>query len=236
MVKVSVMSPIHNEEENLPELVRRVDKVMREQCGKNWEFLLVDDNSSDKSFEIMKNLSKKYKNVRIFHHENNRGQTGCFKTAFDNARGDYIITMDGDLQVFPEDIPLFIEKMNNGYEFVNAIRENRQHSFWMVLASRIYNTLMLIFFNSPFMDNASNYSAIKTKFVKNLPLTDNDHRYLAPITKLMGLKRYGEVIIRHQERKKGKSSYKALPKYIKGYPEIFVAWLRIKSGRYDIKK
>ncbi len=235
MVKISVLIPVHNEEGNLPELVKRIDAVMKNCCGKNWELLLIDDNSSDKSLKIMDNLAKKNENIRTFHHEENRGQTGCFKTGFDNAKGEYVITMDGDLQVYPEDIPLFIDKISRGYEFVNAIRENRQHSFWMIFASRVYNILMLLFFNSPVMDNASNYAAIKTKFVKNLPLIDNDHRYLAPITMRRGLKKFGEVIIRHEIRKKGKSSYKALPKYLKGFPEIFVAWMRIKRGRYDVR-
>ena len=214
-------------------MARRIDTVMNKHCGNKWELLLIDDNSSDNSLNIMKSLAKKYNHIKIFHHESNRGQTGCFKTGFDNARGDYVITMDGDLQVYPEDLPLFIEKIKKGYEFVNAIRENRQHSPWMIFASRVNNTLMFVFFKSPVMDNASNYTAIKTEFVRNLPLTDNDHRYLAPITMRRGLKKFGEVIIRHDLRKRGKSKYTALPKYLKGFPELFIAWWRIRTGEYD---
>ena len=85
------------------------------------------------------------------------------------------------------------------------------------------------------MDNASNYTAIKKKFIKNLPLINNDHRYLAPITMRRGLRKFGEVIIRHDLRKKGKSKYTALPKYLKGFPELFVTWWRIRKGAYDRK-
>jgi len=103
----------------------------------------------------------------------------------------------------------------------------------MKFASRVYNTLMLVFFNSPVFDAASNFTSVRSNFVKDLRLRDNDHRYLIPIAQRKGAKKIGEVVVRHQIRKGGKSKYKALPKYIKGTPEIFLAWLRIRSGRYD---
>jgi len=142
--------------------------------------------------------------------------------------------MDGDLQVFPEDLPLFVEKIRKGYDVVNGIREHRQHSFVLRFASRVYNTLMLIFFNVPVIDAASNFSAFKAKFVKGLKLIDNDHRYIIPIVMKKGAKRIGEIVVRHTERKGGKSKYKTLIKFIKGGPEIILAWFRIKLGRYNL--
>lgn len=235
MVQISIVIPICNEEENLRELTNRVNSVMTKCCKKNWELLLVDDDSSDNSLKVMQELAKKYKNIRALHRTKKGGQTGCFKMGFDNAKGRIIITMDGDLQVLPEDLPLFVDKMKKGYDVVNAIREHRKHIFSLRLLSRIYNLLMLLLFNCPVIDAASNYTAFKANLVKNLKLTDNDHRYIIPIVVKRGAKTIGEVVIQHKDRKEGKSKYKGLTKFIQGGPEIILAWLRVKSGRYNTK-
>ena len=232
MVKISVLSPIRNEEDVVEELITRVSKTMRKHYGKNWEFLLIDDASEDRSAEIILGCAEKNKNLVLIRHKSSRGQTGCFRTGFNHAKGDIIVTLDGDLQVMPEDIPPFVSKIEEGFDVVNAIRENRIHPFWIKFASRIYNVLMLLLFESPVMDAASNFTAFRAKFVRKLPLCDNDHRYMIPITKERGAKVFGELIITHKGRSSGKSKYKALPKYIKGFPEIFFAWMRIKTGYY----
>lgn len=233
MAYITIVSPIKNEGKTISELLERVKAVMESNYGSKWEYILVDDSSTDNTKSKIKTLIGKNSNIRLISHKNGKGQTCCFKTGFDNAKGNIIITMDGDLQVMPEDIPKFVEKVEEGYDVVNAIREHRQHPFWIKLASRVYNILMLILFNSPVMDAASNFTAFRAIFVKGLPLRNNDHRYIIPIAMRRGAKRIGEVIVEHKGRKSGKSKYKALPKYIKGLPEIFVAFLRIKFGLYD---
>jgi len=232
MIKTTILIPIKNESQTLEELIGRVTNVMNSTHKGVWELLLIDDASTDNTAALITALKKKYKNIRVIFHKNSRGQTGCFKTGFNSARGKIIITLDGDLQVMPEDIPKFIEKMGQGYDLVNGIRENRQHPFWIKLASRIYNTLMLIFFNSPVFDAASNFTAIKTSLIKGVNLRGNDHRYIVPIAMQRGAKKIGEVVIIHKMRKSGKSKYKALPKYIKGFFEIFMAWTRLRLGIY----
>ena len=92
---------------------------------------------------------------------------------------------------------------------------------------------MLILFDCPVFDAASNYTAVDSRFVKGLKLINNDHRYLIPITQRRGAKKIGEVVVRHLMRKHGKSKYKSLPKYIRGGPEVFFAWARIRRGDYS---
>ncbi len=232
MVKYTVLSPIHNEEENLEELVKRTRKTMKKYSGNSWEYLLIDDKSTDDSSKILKKFSKKYKNVKTVRHKKQKGQTGCFDTGFKKAKGNVIITMDGDLQISPEDIPKLLDKIN-GNDIANAVRLERKHPIWMIFASKCYNVLMQIFFRSPASDNASNFTAVKSKYLKGLSLQDNDHRYLIPILLRRGAKKVADVPIIHNTRKGGKSKYTALPKYIKGFPEIFQAWYRINSGQYD---
>ena len=181
MIKVSILVPICNEEKNLRELIERINSTMNRCCKNNWELLLVDDVSTDNSLTIMKELAKKYKNIKVLQKTKKGGQTGCFKTGFDNAKGDVVITMDGDLQVFPEDLPIFINKMKKGYDIINGIREDRKHRLSLKLLSKVYNLLMLLTFNCPVIDAASNYTAFRTKFIRNLKLVNNDHRYIIPI-------------------------------------------------------
>lgn len=225
---ISIVVPIHNEEAVLPELAERVHNVM---VGEDWELLLVDDKSTDNSHRLMLELAKKYQNIVVLQNERRRGQTGCFRNGFDHAKGDITITMDGDLQVMPEDLPLFINKMEQGYDVVNGIREHRQHVFRFRLLSRFYNLLMLLFFNCPVIDAASNFTIFKTKFIKDLRLKNNDHRYIIPIVVKRGAEFIGEVVVRHREREKGKTKYKMWVKILSGGPEIVKAFFRIKMGR-----
>jgi len=167
-------------------------------------------------------------------HQESHGQTGAFKSGFDAAEGKIIITMDADLEVLPEDMPLFLNKTKEGYEMVNAVRSERKHEKIINLQSKIYNILMKIFFASPFKDSASNYTAFLSQYARNLPLIDNDHRYLYPIFKSRGLKKTAEVTVQHQLRKKGTSKYSRF-KAIKSGLEIIPAYIRVKNGYYKLK-
>lgn len=232
-MKASIIAPMKNERGSLKELVKRVSQVMDKRCKGSWELLLIDDASDDGSGEMMDALAKKDRRIRVFHHQRTRGQTGSFRTGFREAKGDVVLTIDGDLQMPPEAIPLFIDKIEAGDDVVNAIRSHRKHPYWIKLASRIYNVLLFVLFDSPVFDGASNFTAFRRRFVKDLPLQGNDHRYIIPIAMRRGARNIGEEVVDHQARGTGKSKYKALPKYLRGAPEILAAWLRIKSGRYD---
>ena len=234
MVSITVVSPIHNEEDVVEELIQRVQKALNRYS--TWEYILTDDWSTDRSPELIQAAAAKDSHIRYLRLPQKGGQTGCFKAGFDAATGDIVITMDGDLQVLPEDLPLFIDKMEQGYDIVNGIREHRKHDFWLRFASRTYNLLMLLFFNCPVIDAASNYTAFKAELVRGLPLTNNDHRYIIPIAVRRGAKVIGEVVVQHRDRKGGKSKYKVGKKFLHGGPEIIKAWLRYKRGRYDLKK
>lgn len=232
-MEISVIVPVCNEEENLEELVERINETLKKEYRpEEYEIILIDDFSTDNSLKIMKQLSQKYPQVHYFIHNKRKGQGGCFETGFKNASGKIIITLDADLQVFPEDIPTLIKPLReDGYELVNALRKNRKDRISIKISSYLYNILMKIFFASPVSDAASNFTAIKAEFVKNLSLQKNDHRYIIPILQSRGLKKITEVAVRHQERKRGKSKY-TLKKSIYGVPELISAYLRIKNQIY----
>jgi glycosyltransferase involved in cell wall biosynthesis len=232
---VSIISPAYNEAGTIPELVMRVSKVM-EKSNCSWEFLVVNDASTDNSRDVMRTLQKKYPSLRPLNHVRNSGQTACFSTGFREAKGDIVITMDSDLEVRPEDIPLYLERMKGDIDVVNGIRTNRKHTFSINFASRIYNILMFLIFRTLTYDSASNFTAFKAGLVRNLKLTHNDHRYILPIVKRRGAREIEEVIIHHDYRKAGRSKYKAIWKFVLGFFEILYAWYRIEVlGEYDVK-
>lgn len=240
--KVSIVTPIHNEEESIPELVERITTTMeawRKQApGREWEHLACDDLSSDGSLALLKKLAEANPRLRPVQNPKRSGQTGGFETGFRHATGDYIVTMDADLQNYPEDIPKLLEPIEQGrLDLTNAVRMRRKHSLAMILISKGGNLLIHTFLTCPVSDAASNFTALPAKFAKNLTLIENDHRYVIPIFARRGLdpKRIGDVETRHTARKHGASKYKVIKKAITGVPELFRFRGRLKRGFYDDK-
>jgi glycosyltransferase involved in cell wall biosynthesis len=237
---VSIVTPIHNERSNIPELVGRIEQTMQDWCaakpGHDWEHLACDDHSSDGSFDLLQELSMSRPHLKPHRNPKRSGQTGGFDTGFRHAAGDVVVTMDADLQNQPEEIPTLLAPIEEGrLDLVNAIRTGRQHSGSLIAISRLGNMLIRRLMTCPVSDAASNFTALKRRFVQDLSLIDNDHRYLIPILVRRGMdvKRIGEVPTRHEARKHGASKYSALRKAITAFPELLRCRKRIKNGFYD---
>jgi dolichol-phosphate mannosyltransferase len=242
-MKVSIITPIHNETANIPELVDRIEKTMESWCklapGRDWEHVACDDHSTDGSLEMLKDLAKTHPHLKPVQNPKRSGQTGGFETGFRNATGDVVLTMDADLQNQPEDIPLLLKPIEEGrLDLVNAIRTKRQHAGTLIAISKLGNVLIRVFMTCPVSDAASNFTAIKANFVKSLSLFENDHRYVIPICVRRGMdpKRIGEVPTRHEARKHGASKYSAIRKAITGFPELLRCKKRLRKGVYDLPK
>jgi len=124
---VSIICPFYNERDNLEELVERIVETLNKLYNMSEiELVMVDDGSIDNSNVIMRNLAERYNSIKLITHNKKMGQAAALSSGFLSAAGDIIITMDADLQVFPEDLPLFLDKMNRGYDLVNGIRLNRK--------------------------------------------------------------------------------------------------------------
>src|ERR1700720_808659 len=142
MPKYSIVVPLHNEEENVTDLYDRLKAVM-EANGETFEIVLVDDGSTDRSFHTLREIAAVDSRVTVVKLRRNFGQTSALAAGFDHARGEYIIAMDGDLQHDPADIPLFLEKISEGYDIVSGWRKHRIDNFWLRrFPSRCANWLM----------------------------------------------------------------------------------------------
>jgi len=239
-MKVSVITPIHNETANIPELVDRIEKTMEawrhEKPGREWEHVACDDHSTDGSLDLLKKMALTHKRLKPVLNPKRSGQTGGFETGFRHASGDVIVTMDADLQNQPEDIILLVAPLEEGrLDLCNAIRTKRQHASSLIAISKLGNVLIQWLMTCPVSDAASNFTAIRASYARDLKLIENDHRYVIPIFVHRGMdpRRIGEVPTRHEARKHGSSKYSGLRKAITGFPELLRCKKRLNQGFYN---
>ncbi|MDD5355127.1 MAG: glycosyltransferase [Candidatus Omnitrophica bacterium] len=233
-MKLSIVCPVCNERDNLRELIDRVFASLPDLFNNNnAELIFVDDGSDDGSRDLLENFLKKDSSIKLLIHNKRRGQAAALSSGFLSAAGDIVITMDADLQVFPEDLRLFLNKMDEGFDFVNGARTGRQDGVILKLSSRLFSFLLSAILNITIRDATSNFTATRREFVKDLHLLANDHRYIISIIKSRGATKITEVKVRHAIRQKGKSKYK-ISKIVFAIPELFLFYSRLKKGYYCV--
>lgn len=232
---ISIVIPFHNEQNNLAELLPRLEAVTS-SLPESFEVLLVDDRSMDNSHDVACSFASAHPEFRVLQLEERGGQTGCYALAFEEARGEHIIRMDSDLQDSPEDLPLFMERIREGADLVMGLRECRRHRRMLRAASALYDLLILLLFDTPLHSNSGSFVAFQAGFVKRIPWRKNDHRYLPLIAMHRGAENVREVIVRHHQRTSGVSKYNPYRKILFGVFEALGFLLRLRRGKYDIKQ
>jgi glycosyltransferase involved in cell wall biosynthesis len=217
-MKVSVVIPIFNERDNIPILYEKLRSVIEKLKDYEWEIVFADNASTDGSFEILKEIHKKDKRVKVIRLRRNFGQTGSLAAGLDFATGDIIITMDGDLQNDPEDIPLFLEKIQEGYDIVSGWRYNRKDPITKKIPSKIYNWLASRLTGVKIHDFGCTFKAMRKEVVKNIKLYGEMHRYIEALASEMGVS-IAEIKVRHHPRIYGKSKY-GISRIIKGFLDL----------------
>lgn len=207
---ISIVIPIYNEEENLPILYERLKHVLEKlhtKEGKTYEIILVNDGSRDRSWEIIESIAEKDKKVVGVNFRRNFGQTAAMSAGFEVAKGKVIITMDGDLQNDPEDIPKLLEKIEEGYDIVSGWRKDRKDAFLSrTLPSRIANWLISKVTGVYLHDYGCSLKAYRADIAKNLDFYGEMHRFLPALAKPLGAK-VVEIPVKHHPRIYGKSKY-----------------------------
>lgn len=229
--ELSIILPIYNEEKSLPELLARIHKTVCEQQKIVCELICINDGSSDSSRQVLQSLAQHYRYMRLFLHDTRQGKCAAISAGFAMVRGDIVIVMDSDLQHSPEDIPLFVERIREGYDLVNAVRLKRQANCVYKIYSRLLSFLIAWICRIKVEDPSSNFIAVREKYIRNLSLYSNDHRYLIPILMKRGAARFTEVCVTHQKRVYGISKY-GLHKGIIAFFEWWAFCRRFWCGRY----
>jgi len=200
-MKLSVVVPLMNEEENIKYLIKEVDNALKDI---DYELILVDDGSIDNTIdEIKKHMNEKTKLVIL---NRNYGQTSAMAAGIEIAKGDIIATIDGDLQNDPRDIPMMIEKLNDNIDVVAGIREKRKDEPFRKFLSKIANKIIRKITGVKITDYGCTLKVFKKDVAKNLQLYGELHRFIPILAKMYGAKII-EVPVKHNERKFGKSKY-----------------------------
>lgn len=220
MTEISVVIPVLNEEENIPELYSELKDVL-EKLNKPYEIIFIDDGSTDNSFKILKEIHEKDNKVKVIKFRRNFGQTPAISAGFDHATGSIIITMDSDLQNDPKDIPKLLEKINEGYDVVSGWRADRKDPLLKKkIPSKISNWLTRRLTGVDIHDFGCTLKAYRGEVLKDVKLYGEMHRFIPAIVSWKGFK-VSEIPVEHHSRKFGKTKYGTW-RIMKGFLDLLV--------------
>src|SRR5205807_793616 len=205
-IQFSIVVPFFNEQENIPPLYMKLTEVM-DGIGEHYELVFVDDGSKDNTFKVLSDIYEHDRRVNIVRLRRNFGQTAGLKAGFDFARGEVIISMDGDLQHDPAEIPAFVAKIGDGYDIVSGWRLERRDA-WLTrqLPSRAANWLMARLCGLDLHDFGTTFKAYRRETIKNLHLYGELHRFIPALASWSGAS-IAEIPIKNLARQSGKSNY-----------------------------
>ncbi len=203
---LSIVVPVYNEEDNVRPLFEKIQTVC-EAIGDAYEVLFVDDGSQDKTFTVLSELSKQAPQLAVIRFQRNAGQTAAMAAGFEFAQGQRIVSMDGDLQNDPIDIPKLLEKLDEGYDLVCGWRKERQDKFLTRrVPSIVANWIIGKVTGVPIHDNGCSLKAYRASVIKQVPLYGEMHRFIPAMSTVAGA-RIAEIVVSHHPRRFGKSKY-----------------------------
>ena len=203
---LSIIVPLYNEEENIDPLFSAITEALSE-TGLDYEVLFVDDGSGDSTFERAAQIARGNGRLRVVRLRRNYGQTAAMAAGIEAARGAVLITMDGDLQNDPADIPRFLEKINEGFDIVVGWRHDRKDRLISrKIPSRVANWMIGKVTGVPIKDNGCSLKAFRARIIKQVPLYADMHRFIPAMASIAG-PRLAEIKVRHHARRFGESKY-----------------------------
>ena len=227
---ISVVVPLFNEEESLPELVAWIDRVAHEN-SLSYEVIMVNDGSTDRSWEVVKELSAKYPAVKGISFMRNYGKSAALYSGFEMASGEVVFTMDADLQDSPDEIPAMRRMiLEEGYDLVSGWKRKRYDPIGKRWPSKFFNLTARIMSGIRLHDFNCGLKAYRLKVVKSIEVYGEMHRYMPILAKNAGFKRIGEKVVEHHERKYGYSKF-GLERMVKGYLDLISVTFMSHFGR-----
>lgn len=220
MIDISVILPIYNEEDNIQPLLVEIQSAL---SNYKYEILAIDDGSRDKSLHVLKELSHKLPELRIFSFRGNRGQSAAFDAGFRHARGKVVVTMDSDGQNDPADIPKLYNMLESGYDFVTGQRAQRKDGFFLrKLPSKIANWFIRKVTGTKVKDLGCSLKAYRKEISEDMLLYGEMHRFISVLAEMQGA-RVGEVAVNHRPRIHGTSKY-SLTRTFKVVLDLATVW------------
>ena len=230
-MNISVVIPLYNEEESLPELYERIERVMNNN-NFSFEVIFINDGSRDNSWKVIEELAQKSPHVKGIKFRRNYGKSPALYCGFKEAQGDVVITMDADLQDSPNEIPeLYRMITEEGYDLVSGYKEKRYDPLSKTIPTKLFNaTARKISGIHNLHDFNCGLKAYRLDVVKNIEVYGEMHRYIPYLAKNAGFEKIGEKIVQHQARKYGTSKF-GLNRFFNGYLDLITLWFLSNFGK-----
>ncbi len=229
---ISVVIPLYNEDESLGELYSWIDKVMKANSF-SYEVIFVNDGSTDRSWQVIDDLSKQSNNVKGISFRRNYGKSPALYCGFKEAQGDVVVTMDADLQDSPDEIPeLYRMIIEDGYDLVSGYKQKRYDPLSKTLPTKLFNaTARKVSGIKNLHDFNCGLKAYRCDVVKNIEVYGEMHRYIPYLAKNAGFDKIGEKVVHHQARKYGSSKFMGLNRFVNGYLDLLTLWFLSTFGK-----
>lgn len=214
---VSVVVPLFNEDQSLPELLEEIDASLNSQFS--YEIIFVDDGSSDDSWEVIRQLGQKNKHAKGVRFQRNYGKSTALQSGFNEARGRYIVTLDADLQDDPFEIPGMIQMLSEGYDLISGWKKKRHDPISKTIPSRFFNKITSWVTGIHLHDFNCGLKAYKREVVESIYLYGELHRYIPLLAQWEGYKKIGEKVVQHHPRKYGKTKF-GVSRFMHGFLDL----------------
>ncbi len=227
---LSIVIPLYNEEESLPELMAWIERVVTEN-GFTYETIFVDDGSTDTSWEVVESLAAVNPHIKGIRFRRNYGKSAALYCGFAAAQGEVVITMDADLQDSPDEIPALYRMITQeGYDLVSGWKKKRYDPLGKTLPSKFFNATARLVSGIKLHDFNSGLKAYRSKVIKSIEVYSEMHRYIPILAKWAGFRRIGEKVVHHRARKYGKSKF-GWERMIKGYLDLISVMFISRFGK-----
>lgn len=230
-MQISVVIPLFNESESLPELMAWIDRVMQANQF-SYEVIMVDDGSDDNSWQIIEQLKGSFASLKAIRFQRNYGKSAALNEGFKAAQGDIVVTMDADLQDSPDEIPEFYKMITvDGYHLVSGWKKKRyDNTFTKNIPSKIYNAVARQSSGIVLHDFNCGIKAYQLKVVKSIEVFGEMHRYIPILAKWAGFKKIGEKVVVHQARKYGTTKF-GWERFVNGFLDLMTIQFLSKFGK-----
>ncbi len=231
---ISVIVNFFNEEENVSYVLKEAIGVLK-SLKEEFEIIAVDDGSKDGTLQGLKDLRKEFKNLRVLMAKENGGQSSALWAGISHSKGEIIVTMDGDGQNLPEDIPKLLKDLEN-FDMIIGVRKERKDNLWKKFSSKVANGFRRFVLKDKFQDIGCGLKAFKREILKNLPPFKTMHRFLPILVQWQGYK-VKEVEVKHRERFGGKSKYGTYKRLVFGLRDLIgMLWLKKRIIKYFVEE
>lgn len=218
-MQISVVVPLFNEEESLPELAAWIDRVMVANQF-SYEVWMIDDGSKDQSWKVVQQLASTNKNIHGIRFQRNYGKSAALHVGFEQAKGDVVITMDADLQDSPDEIPALYQMITqDGFDLVSGWKQKRYDPITKTIPTKLYNGTTRLLTGIPLHDMNCGLKAYRNEVIKSIEVYGEMHRYIPILARKAGFRNIGEKVVQHQPRKFGVTKF-GMERFLYGFLDL----------------